>query len=303
MKNVEYIPVEEEEDLQENEELYEIEEESDSQEDERVSHSEEENVEQKRSRRREENRTRRQRQKKARERDKIELDFLRQRNEQLERKFSDIEKRVGATEQSNLDGRLNHLQQQIKLADDVLAKSVSAQNGEDFAEAQKIRDQLTRESNRLNYYKRSLSEKKETAPQSTIDPRMAAYAKYWMEDNQWWDPQGRDEDSRIVTAIDNQMIREAYDPTTSEYWDELSRRVEKRLPHHFEKTGGDQQSSKRSKGPQFATGGRERPLKKNEVYLSPERKQALEDAGVWDDPQLRNKYLRAYAQYDKANGG
>ena len=52
-------------------------------------------------------------------------------------------------------------------------------------------------------------------------------------------------------------------------------------------------------GPQFRTGGRERPLRKNEVYISPDRKEAMIEAGVWDDPVLRNKYLKSYSDYDK----
>ena len=35
------------------------------------------------------------------------------------------------------------------------------------------------------------------------------------------------------------------------------------------------------------------------VYVTPERRQAMEDAGVWDDPVARNKYLKAYAEYDR----
>jgi hypothetical protein len=38
---------------------------------------------------------------------------------------------------------------------------------------------------------------------------------------------------------------------------------------------------------------------RQEVYLSPERKQALVDAGVWDDPVLRMKYAKRYAEYDR----
>jgi len=44
--------------------------------------------------------------------------------------------------------------------------------------------------------------------------------------------------------------------------------------------------------------GRERQLKKNEVYISPERKDAMVEAGVWDDPELRQRYLKQYATYD-----
>jgi hypothetical protein len=35
------------------------------------------------------------------------------------------------------------------------------------------------------------------------------------------------------------------------------------------------------------------------VYISAERKEAMIEAGVWDDPVLRNKYLKSYSDYDK----
>ena len=38
-----------------------------------------------------------------------------------------------------------------------------------------------------------------------------------------------------------------------------------------------------------------------EVYISPERKEALIEAGVWDDPVLRAKYVKRYSEYDRLN--
>ena len=39
------------------------------------------------------------------------------------------------------------------------------------------------------------------------------------------------------------------------------------------------------------------------IRLSPDRVQAIKDAGAWDDVERRNKMIRAYAQYDRANKG
>jgi hypothetical protein len=38
---------------------------------------------------------------------------------------------------------------------------------------------------------------------------------------------------------------------------------------------------------------------KKEVYVTPARKQAMMDAGVWDDPVKRTQMLKAYQAYDK----
>lgn len=41
-----------------------------------------------------------------------------------------------------------------------------------------------------------------------------------------------------------------------------------------------------------------RDTPKKVVYVSPSRKRAMVEAGVWDDPALRTKYLKAYQDYD-----
>ena len=39
------------------------------------------------------------------------------------------------------------------------------------------------------------------------------------------------------------------------------------------------------------------------ITLSRDRVQAIKDAGAWDDVDKRNKMIRAYASYDRANKG
>jgi hypothetical protein len=133
-----------------------------------------------------------------------------------------------------------------------------------------------------------------------------------MIDNEWWDPSGRDQESQAVLQIDRSLVQEGYDPAQKDYWDELRSRAKEALPNRFksragsreddgggEGSGNGQQKPSGARGPQFRTGGRERPLKKNEVYISPERKEAMIEAGVWEDPVLRNKYLKSYSKYDQ----
>jgi hypothetical protein len=271
----------------------------------------EDDDDEKRDRRRQERKTRRQRQKEARDRDKKELDFLRRRNEDLERKFSseiaDLDARIGQSEVQQIDQLIGRKKADIKLADQVIAKAISSGDGDAYAEAQNIRDGLRDELTRLTYAKQTVSSRSE---RKAVDPALVTHAQEWMRDHSWWDPNGSDEDSRAVSRIDAQLVQEGLDPTTSDYWRELSNRVEQALPHRYhsngDASGGRGTTTKKktqaNKGPTFSTGGRERPLRKGEVYISPERRQAMEDAGVWDDPELRQKYLRQYAKYDREHG-
>ena len=258
----------------------------------------------KRARRKVERKSRRTRQKEARDRDKTELNFLRGRNENLERQFSQLDARVGQSETAQIDTRINDIKSKIKLADQVITKAIDQSDGSAVVEAQGIRDTLRDNLNQLDQAKQYMTQQRQPQ-QQPVDERLVAHAQGWMRDHTWWNPNGGDADSRRVSEIDAQMVLEGRDPRTPEYWDELSDRVEDALPERFEGNGDARTPRKKGKrrasGPTMSVSGRERPLKKNEVYISPDRKEAMIEAGVWEDPELRQKYLKQYAKYDSEN--
>ncbi len=275
-----------------------------------------EDPEDKQTRRRSENKTRRQRQKEARDRSDRELNFLRTRNEQLEQRFSKFEQetdaRIAGSEIHSIDQGLNKSRADLALANQVIEQAVAANDGKNLAEALDHRDTIRDNMRDLEQAKNYLSQPQrqpQTQPRD-LDPRHVAHAQQFMIDNDWWDPAGRDKDSAAVLQIDRTLVQEGFDPTQKDYWDELRSRSATALPNRYDSRTGDQggegaggrsngQEQPRNRGPQFRTGGRERPLRKNEVYISPDRRAAMEEAGVWEDPVLRNKYLKSYATYDK----
>ena len=283
---------------------------------------EEDDAEAKKARRREENKTRRARQKVARERTDRELSFLRTRNETLERRFSNLESEVDArvtgSEVATVDTSINKAKSDLQLANQVIAQSVEQNDGKNLAEAMDHRDTIRDNLRDLEQAREYLTQERAPAqqPAMQLDPRHVAHAQSFMVDHDWWDPRGSNAESRSVLEIDRALATEGFDPVSKEYWDELRTRVQSELPQHFDAgddagdddagggTGnGKEPGKRRNRGPEFRTGGRERPLGKNEVYISPERKEAMVEAGVWDDPALRNKYLKAYATYDAQEQG
>lgn len=141
-------------------------------------------------------------------------------------------------------------------------------------------------------------------------------ATAWADKHKWLNPETNPEESEIVRAIDRNLAREGWDPRGDDYWDELTSRVKRRLPHRFTKkpptNGGGRRESvdnndKGDKaaagGPRMAqssqTSGGRRPLKPGEVYINPERKKAMQEAGAWDDPAKRKRMLASYAKYDR----
>ncbi len=257
---------------------------------------------------------RKERQKRAKERSQRELAFLRKRNEDLERQHNDLAGRVTATETTTIDQRISALESQLKVAQNVEAEAIRLQEGEDAVESRTIQDRIRKQIDTLTRTKQEISSRTEDrAPK--IDPQLLFHAQTWMEENDWYDPKGSNKDSRTVVRLDRQIVNEGFDPKSPEYWDELTKRAKKALPHRF-KNGDDSGrdddeeerparngsgASKKSGGPKFSTGGRERPLRQNEVFVSPERKAAMMEAGVWDDKVLRQRYLKNYQKWDREN--
>ena len=253
-----------------------------------------------RERRRKEKLDRKERRETAIKRDKTELDFLRSRNDDLERRVSVQEKRSQQVELSSIEQQIAAANKEAQMADRVIAKAVENNNGEDVAKAMKYRDQALAKAQQLSLYKQQTSQA--PAPPS-VDERTMHYAKRFMEDNPWYDSQGRDEDSAIVMAIDQALAKDGYNPQTEEYWDELRHRAARRMPERFDDDELPAKPARKARGGPAVGSGREHAPSstRKEIYISPERKSALVEAGVWDDPVLRMKYVKRYAAYDKEN--
>lgn len=256
-----------------------------------------------RERRRKEKLERKERKTQAINRDKLELDFLRKRNDDLERRVSVQEVRAHQTDLGAYDAYINQAAQEANMAERVIAKAVERGNGEDVAQAMRYRDQAIAKVQQLQYQKQQAAQQRPVAQPNQIDDLTMHYAKEFIEDNPWYDAQGRDEDSAIVIAVDQALAKDGFNPQTEEYWDELRKRVARRLPEKFEKKRRTVKEERTPRGgPSVGSGREHAPTStRKEMYVSPERKAALMEAGVWDDAVLRNKYLKRYAEYDRNN--
>lgn len=230
-----------------------------------------------------------------------ELAFLRAENEEFKRRLQAVERRTTEFDQQATDQRLNETLNEISTVDRIIAKAIEQGAGEDVSKALAIRDQLLERQRQLKQLKEQalVAGNQKQGP----DPRVAAYAKEWISANNWYDPRGGDEDSMIVQAIDKRLAAEGYNPATEDYWIELDNRVAKRLPHKYGEDPVSEAPKAKKRGGPPVGGKREyaSPSTRKEIYISPERKQALIDAGVWDNPELRQRYIKRYADYDRNN--
>lgn len=251
-----------------------------------------------RERRRQEKIERKQRREEAIKRDKIEMEFLRKRNDELERRVTAQEQRAFQADLQGLDAQIRSAAQEAEMAEKVIAKAVAAGNGEDVTQAMRYRDQALARAHQLQLAKQQAEHRPVQQPQ--IDELTLNHAQAFLKENAWYDPQGRDEDSSVLLAIDQALAKDGYDPRSADYWAELRKRAARRLPERFAKSESAQREARG--GPAVGSGREHAPAStRKEVYISPERKQALIDAGVWDDPHLRMKYVKRYAEYDRAS--
>ena len=297
---VEFVPVESKDDHDEDED------DDSGSEDTRLSEDNEDR-EDLRRKRREEKKERAERRREAIARDKKELDFLRQRNESLEKRVMAVEKSTVGNAIQTLDARLQETVAEVRASERIMAKAIEAGNGEDAAKALKIRDEAMRRVQQLTAAKHQQSQvaqqMQNRAENPGPDPEVQSHAQDWVAKNKWYDPNAKGEESKIVLAIDQTLVEEGYNPRTEAYWQELDKRVAKRLPH-LKGGGNDDDGNSRTgrKGPPVGSGrDHTPPSSRQQVYISPERKQAMIDAGVWEDSVLRQRYLKQYAKWDRDN--
>jgi hypothetical protein len=266
------------------------------------------------------------------ERDQRELALLRTRNEQLERAHSQrlaaMESRQTQSDVLAIDGRISQAQANVREAETLFAQAVKSGDEGAIAEALRVRDELRDglrqyEGAKQQTVQHAQARQREAAQPPAQDPMIARRAQDWQREHAWFDPAGRDEDSAIVKAVEGRLFGEGrLHPSTDAYWEEVDRRLAKRLPERYANGHGqddedDEPASRtrrvnghgksngaprRATGPTIKVGGRERTLVKGEVYIDEDRKEAMVEAGVWDDPVQRAKYLKSYQRYDREAG-
>lgn len=274
-------------------------EDDDDGEDERLSQSEDDHDEDVTSTNRKRRQKRREMQRKAKEAAERRIEMLQRQNAEMMQRLATIEGRTVQSAVQSLEQKIAQTRAEIAQAEHVIAKATEAGNGEDVVAAMRIRDGAIAQAQQLEMVRRQAA-----APQAPrVNPEVVNYAKEWMQANPWYDPQGRDRDSAVTKAIDTELAREGFNPATREYWEELTARVADAIGED----GGDndakpQSSRPRRKAPPTGNTREHAPAStKREIYVTPERKQAMIEAGVWDDPVQRQRYLKAYQAYDNGS--
>jgi hypothetical protein len=281
--------------------------------DERISGADErEHDDDRQQRRKETAAERRERQRQAKLRDKREIEFQRAELARLERTVQELSQGQVVTRVTELDNRISSAESEVKQWESVKAAAINARNGADVVASEKFLSDAQLKRDQARWDRENLI-RQANAPKAPQLPSYAGYAKAFFDANPWYDHSGGDEDSLIVKALDAAVARE-YNPNSAEYWNELQRRVNKRLgkqpttrrdsreeDYDVEDEPEPRQQTRRGPPTGGSTRGNSSAGGRQQIRLSPERVQALKDANLWDDPKSRERMAKQYAEYDRLN--
>lgn len=232
------------------------------------------------------------------------ISALERRNAELAERLAKVESAAASYQFAQIDKAIEDEATRVEYAK---MKMLQAAQSGDAAGQVEYLEQLTEAKQRLQqaqHYKKQQIEQTKNPKQNVPTPiteEVQSNATRWLKRNSWYDPEARDTDSRIAKVIDQELAQDGWDPADPEYWEELDNRLAARLPHRYTSKGG---AATRRAGPTASSRvANASGTKPGTITLSPQRVQAIKDAGAWDDVERRNKMIRAYAAYDRQNKG
>lgn len=232
----------------------------------------------------------------------MKLQLLERKNQELMERLSVVERKTHSADLARIDKAIEDQELRLQYAKMKIAEAASAADGHAMTEAQEMMYEARRQIESLASLKKTAVEPRQTQG-NVPDPRLQRLAANWMERNDWYDPSGRDTDSKIAKQIDETLVSEGWDPTTPDYWNELDNRLHKYLPHKYNDNTDVRSSTKRPRSV-VTSSGRESvngSTNRNTFVLKPEQVRAMKDAGFWDDPEKRSKMIKRYAQEARNN--
>ena len=269
------------------------------------------------------NRLRRERQRQARDRTQQELQALRAQVAHLTQAVSQGQLgTVGAAVES-LDAQFTQVRAQFQDAERRYSMAITNGDGPAATQALADRDSALEKARDIENKRGQASraaqqiqargqqqdprqpQGRQPAAAPEVDPEVADHGLVFMRDHSWYELNGTDRDSQMVHFIDTRLANQGYDPRTPEYWTELRNQVKEMLPHRFTGNGASSGSQPARRGPPMAGPGGGQSRQETRDPLAAHRVEALKQAGMWDDPELRARGIKSYRDYDAQhrNGG
>ena len=239
----------------------------------------------------------------------LRLQQLQRENEEFKRRLSQLERNTKAEQVTRIEKGIEDAQVRLEYAKMKLAEATSNNDGNAMVEAQTLWQNAQEEVRQLALLKQQAEEEiRRPQQQANVpDPTVQRLAAQWMRKNNWYNPNSNDPDSRVAKKIDELMVTQGWNPSDPDYWDELTSRLQKELPHRYNDPNDDDVREVRRPRNVVGSAGREASAayggsNRSQFVLSPERVKAMKEAGAWDNPERKAKMIKQFIQYDRANG-
>jgi len=233
------------------------------------------------------------------------ISALKKQNQELSERLAAVEKKTSGAELARIDKAIEDSSVQVEYAKMQMRDAVKMSDGDGVAKAEEMLYEARRKLESLQSIKQNASRQiNQQKPNIQVpDPAVQRLAADWMEDNAWYDPQGRNEESQIAQVIDKKLTEEGFDPTTEDYWEELDYRLKKYLPEKVNSVYNKPNNVQQRPKSVMTSSGRQSmaTTKSNEFILSPDRVAAMKEAGAWDNPEARKRMVQKFAEWDRAN--
>lgn len=224
------------------------------------------------------------------------LQALQRQNEELMRRLSQVERKTVESDLHRLDKMMEDEELKARYWETKRKDAFTSRDADAFSKAEEALAQAKQRLQQMHAAKQKFSQES----QDQGDPRVLRRVKDWMERNDWYDPEGRDEDSQIAKVIDKKLTDEGLDPASEDYWEEFDARLQKRLPHLY-----TQQRDRSERRPRSVVTGSARESYGGggtvNLRLEPEQVRAMKEAGFWEDKVKRAKMIKRYAEAARNN--
>lgn len=260
-----------------------------------------------------------------------QTDNLAAQNRQLAEQVARLSNNDNASRIAQLDSSIQEAAAAYTQAQGVHTNAVSKADGTTATRAVEFMTAAKERVAQLQAAKDAMVNQSRNTPAPNINPTVRNNAAKFAKDNQWYrGPQSGDSDSQVMTLLDNAVAREGFDPAGESYWSELDARARKYLPHRYGGTStqdgeagggptgasnsgaentsynGDTTQRNRPRSPVGGANNRGNRSPENGsgeggFKLSSERVKAMKEAGIWDDPDRRQKMIAKYREVDRSS--
>ena len=268
---------------------------------------------------------RREAQRRAAAADKARIADLETQNRELSERVGRVEGRTAQNDRVSLEQNIIGATARIAAAKEARQAAMEAKDSAAFDMADEALHAARLQHHTLQAIKARVLQDDQAAREGAgdrgppqIDPQLKKLAGAWIAKHDWYDTTLRDEDSKIAFSVDAQIKADGYDPRTPDYYDELSKRLARRLPHRFTKpAGGGKRGADADGDDDAAGGGREADHgggsptggssresaatgEGQRITIPKDYIQAVKDAGLdWDDPAVKKRMTARYIQERK----